>query len=127
MPEEDPAVAIRRLRWPVYIVTRKQWAETGGTGILECLTDYQMVRADVQPVGALTFWATGAFEQTDTGVTHRIFVRWVNYLDQTQAVIRTTRLPSGELRSEIFRVRRVKELGGRKRFACLECEMEKTE
>lgn len=127
MAEEDPAVAIRRLRWPVYIVTREQIPEPGGPGILERLKDDQKVRADVVPVGALTFWATGAFEQTDTGVTHRIFMRWVNYLDQAQMVVRTTRLQDGEVRTEIFRVRRVKELGGRKRFVCLECEMEKAE
>ncbi len=126
MAEENPAVALRRLRWPVYIVTRVELPDPDGPGIMERLTEFQKVRADVQPVGALTFWATGAFEQTDVGVTHRIFLRWLDYLAQGQLVIRTTRLPNGQLRGEQFRVRRVKELGGRKRFTCLECELEKT-
>lgn len=124
MPE-DPAVAVGRLRWPVVLVTREQTPDPNGPGIIETPIDPMIVRADVQPVGALTFWATGAFEQTDTGVTHRIFMRWVDYLDQTGAIIRTTNLPGGGVRTETFRVRRIKELGGRKRFVCVECEMEK--
>lgn len=127
MAEEDPSLAVRRLRWPVYIVTRSQMPEPGGPGLVEHLSTSTRVHADVQAVGALTFWSTGAFAQTDTGVTHRIFLRWVNYLAQDQAVIRITQMPNGDRRTEIFRVRRIKELGGRKRFVCLECELEKTE
>ena len=63
MPEAE-GVAIGRLRWPVYIATRAQLAQVDDTGIDELLCDMQLVKADIQPVGALTFWGQ-AGEQID--------------------------------------------------------------
>ena len=123
MADEDPHVAIGRLRWPVTLASREQAANAQG-GITETLTGSVTVYADIQAVGALTFWATGAYEQTDTPITHRIFMRWHDYLDQTKAVIRETARPDGTTRTEVFRVRRIKELGGRKRFVVIEAQLE---
>ena len=119
---EDPHVDIARLRWPVTLVTRVQTPDAGGTGIIETPAAAVTVHADIQPVGAITFWGA---EQTDNPVTHRIFMRWHDYLDQTRAIYRTTSRPDGTSRTEVFRVRRIKEIGGRKRFALAECELEK--
>ena len=145
MPEEGPHVDIGRLRWPVTLAVRVQTPQIApspttaalvGTGITETLAssdDLEVlgipesqvgikVYADVQAVGGLTFWGA---EQTDTPITHRIFMRWHDYLDQTKVVVRETLRPNGTTRREIFRVRRIKELGGRKRFVMIEAELEK--
>ncbi len=123
MPEAE-SVPIGRLRWRVLLATREQTAQIDSVGIDEVLDDLQPVQADVQPVGALTFWGT-AGEQTDTPFTHRIFIRWVDYLGNNQVVLRRTRRRDSTERTEIFRVRRIREVAGRKRFVILEVELEK--
>jgi hypothetical protein len=65
--------------------------------------------------------------QTDTPVSHIIWIRWVNVLDNTQAIKRLTRLPNGLIRTEIFRVRRYKEVDGRKRWVDIMCQQELAE
>ncbi|NPD67295.1 hypothetical protein HN018_06870 [Lichenicola cladoniae] len=124
MPEAE-GVEIGRLRWRVLLATREQYAQmNGGAGIDEVLEDLQPVQADVQPVGAMTFWGL-AGEQVDGPITHRIFIRWVDYLDNKQVVIRRSKRRDGTARTELFRVRRVREITGRKRFVILEVELEK--
>jgi head-tail adaptor len=117
-PEE---VRIGRLRWPVYLANRDQIAQATGTGIDEVPTDAIRVHADVQAVGALTFWSG---MQTDTPITHRIFIRWIDAIPNTAVVLRQTLRRDNSIRTERFRVRRWKECGGRKRFAMLEVELE---
>jgi Phage head-tail joining protein len=115
------------LRWLVYLATREQIAQVpgvdpgAGTGINEVPTDAIRVHADVQAVGALTFWAG---QQVDAPITHRIFIRWVDAIPNTAVVVRQTLRRDGSVRTERFRVRRWKELGGRKRFVLLEVELE---
>lgn len=124
---EPESVRIGRLRWPLMLATRQQVAQIKGTGIDESLTDLMQVRGDVQPVGALTFWGTnGTVQQTDDApITHRIFLRWVDALLNSEVIIRNTILVDQRVRMEIFRIRRIKELGGRKRFVCVECQLER--
>ena len=114
------AVAIGSLRWRVAVCSRPQ-AQSGTTGIAETLVTIATVWADVQPIGALTFWSA---QQTDTPVTHRIRMRWLDYLDNTHVITRASTRPDGSTRTEVFRVRRIKELGGRKRFVEIEAELE---
>ena len=123
MPEAE-SIAIGRLRWRVVIATRAQTAQAAGAGIDETFTELQTVQADVQPVGALTFWG-GAGEQVDGPITHRVFIRWLDYLTNDQVVLRRSQLRDDTTRTEIFRVRRIREVAGRKRFAILEVELEK--
>jgi hypothetical protein len=118
---EASDVEIRRLRWPVYLMNRIQAAQTNGTGIDEIPTDSILVRADVQAVGDLTFWSG---MQTDSPITHRIFIRWIDAIPNIAVVGRMTLRRDGSARVERFRVRRWKELGGRKRFTLLACELE---
>lgn len=118
---EASEVAINRLRWPVYLANRIQIAQATGTGIDEVPADAILVHADVQAVGAVTFW-NGM--QVDTPITHRIFIRWVDAIPNIGVVIRQTLRRDGSVRTERFRVRRWKELGGRKRFTLLEVELE---
>lgn len=125
MPEPQ-SFPLGRLRWPVQIVQRTQAGDPNTTGVLETSVPVRTVRADVQPVGALTFWGTaGGSEQVDTPVTHRIYMRWQNSLPNACAITRSTLLDDGTTRTEVFRVRRIKEIDGRKRFVIVECEEEK--
>ncbi len=123
----DIEVPISSLRWPIVIARRRQTPDPAGAGIVEILEHIQPWRADVQSVGALTFWgAAGGDEQIDTPVTHRIRMRWLNYLDNTLVILRQTKLLDKTVRMEIFRIRRIKELNGRKRFVEIECELERS-
>jgi hypothetical protein len=121
---EDERVRVGRLRWPILIATREQTPEAAGVGIVEAFPAMASVRADVQPVGAMTYW--GSMQTDSPGITHRIFIRWRDALDNTTVIFRTSLRNDGTLRWERFRVRRCKELGGRKRFLCIECELEQT-
>jgi head-tail adaptor len=119
MANPDPgAVPIGTLRWPVTIAKREMLAVTGG-GMNECLTDIIRVRADVQPVGPMTFYGAA---QVDTPVTHKVRLRWLDWLDTRHVIIRDTIRADRTVRREVFRIRRVKEIDGRKRFC--ECEVE---
>jgi head-tail adaptor len=119
----DPgAVPIGSLRWPVTIATREQAADPDGAGFVEMIALAQTVRADVQPIGAMTFYAA---EQVDTPVTHRIVMRWLDWVDTSHVILRTTKRPDGSDMTERFRVRRVMAIDGRQRFLRLDCELER--
>jgi head-tail adaptor len=121
MANPDPRrVEISSLRWPVTIALRTQSAAST-SGIQEALTEIIQVRADVQPVGAMTFYGSA---QIDTPITHRITVRWLDWLDTKHIIIRDTLRLDQTTRREIFRVRRVMEIDGRKRFILCECDLE---
>ncbi len=113
--------SIGRLRWPVYIATRQQAPDPASPGFVESLANTTLVHANVQPMGPMTFYAG---VQVDTPVTHKIFVRWLDWLDTTCIIYRQTVRPDRSTRIEIFRIRRVMELEGRKRFLRLDCEQE---
>jgi hypothetical protein len=104
------AVPIGKLRWRVTLANRLQAPEATNAGILESYQQLITVYADVQ--------------QTDTPVTHMITMRWVDYLSNTQAILRRTILRDNTQRYEIFRVRRIIEMGGRKRMVMIEAEFE---
>ncbi len=112
---------IGRLRWLVTFLKRDQQPDADGAGITETPTSPQSVHADVQSTSDLTFWGT---EQTDSPITHVIHIRWQDYPDNTYAVVRQTLRPDNSTRTETFRVRKVSELGGRKRFVRLLCQLE---
>ena len=115
-------VRIGQLRWPVTVARRRQnFDPPGGIGIWEDWVEVQEVRAEVMPIAAVTFYGQ---TQTDMPVTHRITTRWLDYLDNTYIVARETLRPDGSTRQELFRIRRVKELNGRKQFSSLDCELE---
>lgn len=124
MPDESGGgVRIGRLRWKVQFAVRSQVPDAG-TGIVETLVTPQSVHADIQASSDATFWGS---TQVETPITHTITLRWQDYPDNTVAVIRATQLPSGGQRVETFRVRKVNELAGRKRFIRLACQLENTE
>jgi hypothetical protein len=118
----DPnAVEIGVLRWPVYIATRQQETDPDGPGFAESLAKTLLVHANIQPMGPMTFYAG---MQVDTPVTHKIFLRWLDWIDTTCIIYRQTLRLDKSSRVEIFRIRRVMELDGRKRFIRLDCEQE---
>ena len=88
----------------------------------EGLTDIIKVRADVQPVGPMTFYGSA---QVDSPVTHKITIRWLDSIGTTHVVIRDTIRADRTGRREVFRIRRMMEIDGRKRFLLLEVEEEK--
>ena len=112
-------VPLSSLRWPVTLAQRVQ-APDGDGSTVETLINPVTVHASIESIGMSTFWGATQIE----GVSHRIRMRWQAYLDQTFVVIRVTATPDGESRSETFRVRRVKEIGGRKRFVEIEAMLE---
>ena len=121
-PGPDPnAVRIGSLRWPVAIATRVQSADPDSAGILELLAKTQRLRADVQPIGTMAFYAA---EQVDTPVTHRIVIRWLDWVDNSCVVLRETKRPDRSTMIERFRVRRVMSIDGRQRFLRMDCELE---
>jgi SPP1 family predicted phage head-tail adaptor len=118
----DPnAVRIGSLRWRVTIATREQEPDPDSPGIVERLAKLQTVRADIQPIGTMTFYAA---EQVDTPLTHKIVIRWLDWIDMTHVIFRVTKRPDGSDMIERFRVRRVMPIDGRQRFLRMDCELE---
>ena len=112
---------IGSLRWLVTLYQRLQ-APGPNSAISETFVPLATVHADVQPTYPTTHYASA---QVDTPITHLIRLRWVDYVENVVVVIRSSTRPSDlTTRTELFRVRRVKEVGGRKRFCELECELE---
>lgn len=119
----DPnAVRIASLRWRVTIAAREQEPDPNSPEIIETLARLQSVRADVQPIGALTFYAA---EQVETPITHRIIIRWLDWIDTSHVVFRVTKRPDQTEMIERFRVRRVLSIDGRQRFLRMDCELER--
>jgi len=88
----------------------------------ENLVRLARVHADIQPTYPSTFYQS---TQVDTPITHMISIRWQDYPSTIDVVVRVTgRNNDGSLRGELFRVRRTKEVAGRKRFLQMECELE---
>ena len=111
------------MRWPVTIYRRPQSFDPtpGAVGVLESYIQQQTVRADVQQVDANTFYG---LKQTKRGLTHRIFMRWQDSLDNTYVIVRSSLRRDGTSRIELFRILRIGELGGRKQFCLIEANME---
>lgn len=118
MPEQE--IRIGSLRWLVTLAQRVQ--TPSGTSITETIARPVQVHASIESVGALTFWSG---QQVDSPVTHKIVMRFQSYLDNTYVILRETVLADGTPRTETFRIRRIKEIGGRKRFVEIEAELEK--
>jgi head-tail adaptor len=115
------STGVGSLRWLVTLYRRDQ-APADDMALQETLVPIATVHADIQPTYASTFYQS---TQVDTPVTHMINIRWQDYPVTIDVVVRSTRRPdNGGLRSELFRVRRTKEVGGRKRFLQMECELE---
>jgi hypothetical protein len=100
------------LRWPVTIA-RRVAAPDSGVSLTESLANPQTVHATIEPLGPMT-WLAGM--QTDRPITHRIVVRWLPGVDQTWIIVRTTFQPDMSSLLEVYRIRKIAELGGRKRF-----------
>lgn len=115
-------VEIGSLRWLVTVATRVQVPDISSPRIVETLANLLKVRANIEPIGAMTFLAG---QQTDRPITHRIRMRWLDWIDETCIVIRTTVRADRTTRIEVFRVRRIKEIDGRKRFIEIEAELER--
>jgi head-tail adaptor len=112
---------IGSLRWLVTLYRRDQ-APADDLALQESLVPIATVHADIQPTYASTFYQS---TQVDTPITHMINIRWQDYPTTIDVVTRTTTRPTDSLlRTELFRVRRTKEVGGRKRFLQMECELE---
>jgi hypothetical protein len=115
---------IGALRWQVTLYRRDQMPGPGNA-ISENLVPIATVHADIQPTYPSTFYLG---VQVDTPITHLIRVRWLDYVETTNVIMRTTTRPSDTTnRTELYRVRRVKEIAGRKRFIELECELERVQ
>ena len=115
-------VAVGELRWPVRIFERSQVPSAGDMGITETLVPFARRQAKIEPTRPMTFYGSVQF---DTPVTHMIWMRWIGGLTTTQVILRKTSRPDERARHEVFRIRRVLEMGGRKRFVMIEAELER--
>jgi head-tail adaptor len=150
-PSGGLAGSIGSLRWRVTLYRRDQTPDPG-LGIKETLVPIATVQADIQPTYPSTFYNAVA---VDTPVSHLIRVRWFDYIDNTHVIMRSTLRPIEQIgviwddgatlwdggngatqwdapdsatassRTELYRVRRTKEIAGRKRFVEFECELER--
>lgn len=111
---------IGSLKWLVGLYRRDQ-APADDLAMEEKFVPLATVHADIQPAFSSTFVQS---TQIDAPITHMINIRWQDYPVNANVVTRSTKRPDGSLRSEIFRIRRTKEVGGRKRFLQMECELE---
>lgn len=119
-PSGGLAGGLGTLRWLVTLYRRDQ-APADDMALTESLVPIATVHADIQPTYASTFYQS---TQVDTPITHMVNIRWADYPETIDVVIRSTNRPGGGQRSELFRVRRTKEVSGRKRFLQMECELE---
>jgi len=119
--ETGGGIRIGRLRWQVTLQRRQQQPTPGSGGITETPIRPQIIHADIQSTSDMTWWGSA---QSDTPITHVIHIRWLDFPDNTLAVVRTTARLDGTTRTETFRIRKVSELGGRKRFVRLLCQIE---
>jgi hypothetical protein len=116
------APTIGEMRWPITIAQRSQ-APTSGGGIAETLNNPFTWWAKIEATRPQTFYGTA---QVDTPVTHFMQIRFLDWLDTTYVISRDLTLPDGSTRTELFRIRRVKEEGtGPLRWLDLEVELEK--
>ncbi|MFC0407922.1 phage head completion protein [Roseomonas elaeocarpi] len=121
MPADS--VSIGELRWPVRVYRRDQVPGPGSDmGILETLEPLFACMAKIEPARPMTFYGSA---QIETPVTHMIWIRYHWGLDTTHAILRTLQGPDRAVRHEVFRVRRILEMGGRQRFLMIEAEMER--
>lgn len=111
---------IGALRWQVTLYRRDQ-APADDLALQESLVVIATVHADIQPTYASTFYQS---TQVDTPITHMVTIRWQDYPSTIDVIMRGTARPDTSLRGELYRVRRTKEVGGRKRFLQMECELE---
>lgn len=112
---------IGQLKWRVTLYRRDQ-RPADDLALDEDLVRIAMVWADIQPTYASTFYQS---TQVDTPITHMINMRWQDLPPTVDVVTRVTHRPNdGTLRGDLYRVRRTKEVGGRKRFIQMECEAE---
>jgi len=114
------AGSLGSLRWLVTLYRRDQ-APANDLGLTETLVPVAVVHADIQPTYASTFYQS---TQVDTPITHMVTVRWQNYPGTVDVVARSSLRDDGRQRTDLFRVRRTKEVAGRKRFLQMECELE---
>jgi head-tail adaptor len=109
------------LRWVVTLYRRDQTPDED-TALVEQLVPIATVHADIAPTYASTFYAS---TQVDAPITHMITIRWRDYPETIEVIARSTIRPdTRSMRTELYRVRRTKEIGGRKRFLQMECELE---
>ena len=112
--------AIGKLRWPVHIAQRIQ-TPAASASISESLLNLMLVHADIQPLGPMTYLGG---EATDRPITDRIIIRWLDWLDQTHVIVRSTLRLDQSKRLEIFRIRKIGEVQGRKQYLEILAELE---
>jgi hypothetical protein len=122
---ESNDTAIGSLKWTVSLFERREEPAEGG-GTVDVLIPLGETHADIQQLQPITSY--GGMQIDTPQPTHVIRLRWLDYVEMTNIIMRSTESPiDGTTRTETFRVRRVLEVGGRKRFARIECELERVE
>lgn len=111
---------IGALRWWVYLYRRDQ-DPAPDLALTETLVLLDATHADIQPSYESTFIQS---TQIDGPITHMITIRWQHYPVNAEVIVCTTKAPDGTLWGDLYRVRRTKQIGGRKRYLQMSCELE---
>lgn len=105
---QDPSAGELRTR----VVIRPWQDESSGFASLTQVYGDPVGRwAKVIPAGAASYWGS---KQVDTGITHYIVFRYLAAVSSEYVV---------EAKGERYRILRVKQPGGAKRWTWLECEL----
>jgi hypothetical protein len=115
-------ISIGQMRWHCQLANRYETPDPG-SNLEEQYETLWEVYAHIEVVGASTFYA---FQQVSDAMTHRIFFRWVDYIDLTsfEVILCSSINSDGSPRNQIFRVMRAEECGGEQRYVCAECHLE---
>lgn len=97
---------------------------SGAPSIAETLENLISVHADIQPIAPMTFVGAVA---TDRPITDRIYIRWLDWIDMTHVIVRSTLRLDRSTRIQVYRIRKIGEVQGRKRFLEILAELEHRE
>ena len=123
MPMQDQPCEIGELRWLVSLASRQEVQDPDGVNLDEQYAKIADVHAKITPEVKMMMFEG---ENIETPITHQIIFRWQPYeaISAFDTIIRQINLPNGEVRSEIFRIRRIEEWDGRKQFIICDAELE---
>lgn len=113
-----------KLRSPAMLCNQQQVDDPNGPGQIITYVDRQRIYCGVE--ADMAAYLNG--QQVEIGaVTHRVTMRWrdLMVLNQFAFVIRERVRTDGTLYTEIFKIHRVQEVGGRERFVELAVELVK--
>jgi head-tail adaptor len=118
--EKNPIIG--RMRWKCSIATRSVKPLNANSQVqTDQYTNIRLVYADIQPVSTFTFFNS---KQIDNEITHKFYIRYQDVISMFDVILRNTINPDGTSVQELFHIKRIAPIDGRKRFMVLDCVQE---